>query len=100
MQYVLSLFHPPWISTDLRGAESFLFEVVADSEKALTWIVDLLLSTTKLSKFSGTLKAGVHQDIYGMTCDALAHYSLAATEGKLVLVDIQGTFTAFVRSCI
>jgi hypothetical protein len=68
---------------------------VSDSEKGLTWIVDLLLSTTKLSKYSGTLKAGVHQDIFGMTCDAFAHYSLAATDGELVLVDIQGSSAPF-----
>ncbi|KAG9026899.1 hypothetical protein FS837_004470 [Tulasnella sp. UAMH 9824] len=45
--------------------------------------------TEKPIKFSGVNKAGNNAGAAGGTADALAHYSLIASKGNLVLVDLQ-----------
>ncbi|KAJ7439478.1 kinase-like domain-containing protein [Mycena latifolia] len=75
---------------DLRVAESFILHVVSGPQKHHAWIVDPLLSTLQTVKFSGTDVAGSHGDLFGATCDALAHFSLEDSEEYLVFVDIQG----------
>ncbi|KAJ7489031.1 kinase-like domain-containing protein [Mycena latifolia] len=74
----------------LRVAESFILRVVSGPQKHHAWIVDPLLSTLQTVKFSGTDVAGSHCDLFGATCDALAHFSLEDSEEYLVFVDIQG----------
>ncbi|KAJ7436621.1 hypothetical protein FB451DRAFT_1453797 [Mycena latifolia] len=74
----------------LRVAESFILHVVSGPQKHHAWIVDPLLSTLQTVKFSGTDVAGSHGDLFGATCDALAHFSLEDSEKYLVFVDIQG----------
>lgn len=78
----------------------FLLTVVEGREKGLTWLVDPLLSSTVIQKFSGTSQAGSNTDLAGMTCDAFAHFSLYDSEGDLVFVDIQGVSLNFVLSFI
>ncbi|KAJ7662478.1 hypothetical protein B0H17DRAFT_1144266 [Mycena rosella] len=63
---------------------------IAGPQKHLAWIVDPLLSTFQTVKFSGTDIAGSHGDLFGATCDALAHFSLEDSEQYLVFLDIQG----------
>ncbi|KAJ7086473.1 hypothetical protein B0H15DRAFT_931486, partial [Mycena belliarum] len=75
---------------DLSVAESFILHVVEGPMKHQAWIVDPLLSTFETVKFSGTDVAGSHGDLFGSTCDALAHFSLEDSEAHLVFVDIQG----------
>ncbi|KAJ7163848.1 hypothetical protein C8R43DRAFT_1122815 [Mycena crocata] len=75
---------------DLRVAESFIFHVISGPQKHLAWLVDPLLSSTETTKFSGTDVAGNNGDLFGATCDALAHFSLEDSEEYLVFVDIQG----------
>ncbi|KIO28662.1 hypothetical protein M407DRAFT_22244 [Tulasnella calospora MUT 4182] len=50
--------------------------------------------TEKPVKFSGINKAGKNAGAAGGTADAFAHYSLIASKGNLVLVDLQGQFKA------
>lgn len=54
------------------------------------FIVDRYHGSGTFIKYSGTTQAGNNTDLYGKTCDAIAHYSLHSTGGKMVLVDIQG----------
>jgi hypothetical protein len=75
---------------DLRVANSFLCYVSGGPEKGRAWLVDPLLSNTKMHKFSGTVEAGANHDLVGQTCDAFAHFSLDDSGGHLVFVDIQG----------
>ena len=75
---------------DFHFSKSQLYRVVDGREQGLAWIVDPMLPSTETKKYSGTLHAGKHDDIYGQTCDALAHYSLESSDCTLVLVDIQG----------
>ncbi|KAJ7868534.1 kinase-like domain-containing protein [Mycena olivaceomarginata] len=76
--------------TDLRIAESFILQVVSEPRKHHAWIVDPLLSTIQTTKFSGTDVAGSNGGLFGVTCDALAHFSLEDSMESLVFVDIQG----------
>lgn len=41
-------------------------------------------------KFSGSNSAGANLGLQGATADALAHFSLVASKGKLVFTDLQG----------
>ncbi|KAJ6470226.1 hypothetical protein C8R47DRAFT_1077727 [Mycena vitilis] len=75
---------------DLQVADSFILRVAEGPQKGHAWIVDRLLLSTDVTKFSGTEVAGSHGDLFGATCDSLAHYSLEDSEGSLVFVDIQG----------
>ncbi|KAJ7182576.1 kinase-like domain-containing protein [Mycena crocata] len=76
---------------DLRVADAFILSVTHGPEKHRSWLVDPLLSHCKTEKFSGTNVAGNHVgDLFGATCDALAHYSLQDSSETLVYVDIQG----------
>ena len=79
-----------YTNLDFRFSKSQLYRVVDGREQGLAWIVDPMLPSTETKKYSGTLHAGKHDDIYGQTCDALAHYSLETSDCTLVLVDIQG----------
>ncbi|KAJ2913413.1 hypothetical protein MD484_g7001, partial [Candolleomyces efflorescens] len=84
-------------SLDLAVSSSFILAVSDGHEKGMAWIVDPQLSTTKVEKFSGTVQAGNHKSLLGMTCDALAHFSAYDSDLDLVLVDIQGIVTPSVR---
>ncbi|KAJ7664012.1 hypothetical protein DFH06DRAFT_1128363 [Mycena polygramma] len=75
---------------DLQVADCFILRVAEGPQKGHAWIVDPLLISTEVTKFSGTEVAGSHGDLFGATCDSLAHYSLEDSEGSLVFVDIQG----------
>ncbi|KZS90658.1 hypothetical protein SISNIDRAFT_496928 [Sistotremastrum niveocremeum HHB9708] len=44
----------------------------------------------RLVKFSGSSTAGNNLDFAGNTADALAHFSVIATKGQVVLADLQG----------
>ncbi|KAJ7912437.1 hypothetical protein B0H13DRAFT_2327443 [Mycena leptocephala] len=68
---------------DLRAAQSFILHVTSGPRKHHAWLVDPLLSTTNTIKFSGTDVAGSNSDLFGATCDALAHFSLEDSEGYL-----------------
>ena len=65
--------------------------VEGGSQAGHAWLVDPMLPSTNVKKFSGTNTADSNNRLVGETCDALAHYSLVASGGSLVLVDIQGT---------
>ena len=71
-------------------ADGSLITVIEGTEKGKTWLVDKFISNGVFKKFSGTDQAGSNQDTHGATCDAIAHFSLAITNGCFVLVDIQG----------
>ncbi|KAH7903001.1 kinase-like domain-containing protein, partial [Hygrophoropsis aurantiaca] len=75
---------------DLRVMDSFLLRVCQGADEGLMWLVDPLLPSTNVVKYSGTVQAGANHDIFGQTCDALAHFSLDFSDGGLVPVDIQG----------
>ncbi|KAF9554089.1 kinase-like protein, partial [Agrocybe pediades] len=77
---------------DVEASPSFIIEVVAGDDEGLAWIVDPMLDDKEMHKFSGSNQAGTHRedDLMGTTCDALAHFSLADSEGSMVFVDIQG----------
>ncbi|KAG8891310.1 hypothetical protein FRB99_003673, partial [Tulasnella sp. 403] len=49
----------------------------------------LLVIEDQPVKFSGSLQAGRNKDLKGATADALAHFSVLATKGRLVLTDLQ-----------
>lgn len=68
-------------------AESFLLTVNSSNR---SWLVDTFVPNAEVIKFSGTERAGYHDDLAGRTCDAFAHFSLHESSGGLVLVDIQG----------
>lgn len=67
-----------------------VIESVDEQQNGLAWLVDPLLSSNTIRKFSGTTEAGQNTDFLGMTCDALAHFSLHESDTELVIVDIQG----------
>ncbi|KII90162.1 hypothetical protein PLICRDRAFT_53262 [Plicaturopsis crispa FD-325 SS-3] len=75
---------------DIRVSQSALFTVTSGERKGHAWLVDPMLPTTTISKFSGTNHAGANSKLLGYTCDALAHFSLMESDATLVLVDIQG----------
>ena len=52
---------------------------------------------TAVEKFSGTREAGTHSSLIGMTCDALAHFSVFDSDLELVLVDIQGIISTAIH---
>ncbi|KAJ7190715.1 kinase-like domain-containing protein [Mycena pura] len=75
---------------DISINKPFLLEDDDDSDR--TWIVDRLLSSTTVIKYSGTAEAGLATslDLYGRTCDAFAHFSVFDSQEEIVFVDIQG----------
>jgi hypothetical protein len=79
---------------DLQIVDAFILqacdnsETDHDNEKA--WLVDPLLDSTKMRKFSGTLEAGNNSDFAGKTCDAFAHFTLIDSNLEFVPTDIQG----------
>jgi len=54
------------------------------------WLIDSLLDSSKMRKFSGTLEAGNNSDFAGKTCDAFAHFTLIGSNLEFVPTDIQG----------
>ncbi|KZS89581.1 hypothetical protein SISNIDRAFT_469109 [Sistotremastrum niveocremeum HHB9708] len=46
--------------------------------------------SARLRKFSGSTTAGANKDLMGNTVDALAHFSVIASKGQLLLSDLQG----------
>jgi hypothetical protein len=83
--------------SDLRVVAAFILTVCDGHNQGLSWIVDPQLPTTAVEKFSGTLEAGIHSSLIGMTCDALAHFSAFDSDLELVLVDIQGIISTAIR---
>ncbi|CAK5270494.1 unnamed protein product, partial [Mycena citricolor] len=75
----------------VKVAIPFILMVTEGPEAERAWLCDPLLSKTQTIKYSGMDTAGHHQEIYGSTCDAIAHFSLADSSEYMVLVDIQGT---------
>jgi Alpha-kinase family len=70
--------------------------VIDGKKKDHAWLLDPLYDGGVFKKWSGTDGAGINtEDLAGMTCDALAHFSLVDSEGSLVLVDIQGKSNLF-----
>ncbi|KAF5309430.1 hypothetical protein D9619_012338 [Psilocybe cf. subviscida] len=69
-----------------------IVKAVDGDEKGLAWLIDLLLDSNSIRKFSGTTQAGQNTDFLGMTCDALAHFSLHVSDEEQVIVDIQGIY--------
>lgn len=65
-------------------------EIYTSVEDGRSWLVDPLLRSTQIVKFSGTDTAGSNNMLSGKTCDALAHFSLDQSQGHLVFVDIPG----------
>jgi hypothetical protein len=67
-----------------------------DEGEGVAYLCDEFI-TGAMEKYSGTDTPGNHdQDNHpGQTCDALAHYSLAATQQTSVLCDLQGEFSLF-----
>lgn len=63
---------------------------VDDGNFGKAWLVDPLLDSTKMRKFSGTLEAGNNSDFSGKTCDAFAHFTLIDSDLEFVPADIQG----------
>jgi hypothetical protein len=61
-------------------------------------LLDTLLPSTKVEKFSGTLQAGHHTNLVGMTCDTYAHFCAYESNLGLVPVDIQGIICPQIRS--
>ncbi|KZT32553.1 hypothetical protein SISSUDRAFT_1066839 [Sistotremastrum suecicum HHB10207 ss-3] len=60
-------------------------------ESPKVWLCEPFIpDTSTLRKFSGTMDAGANNDLAGASADALAHLSLIATKGRIVLADLQG----------
>ena len=70
--------------------QSFIITVAEGPDQGLSWLVDLFLDNGGMRKFSGTLQAGVNNDLVGISCDAFAHYSFHDSKNSAVFVDIQG----------
>ncbi|KAJ3506412.1 hypothetical protein NLJ89_g6881 [Agrocybe chaxingu] len=83
---------------DVRVADSFILTVASGKAQGQSWIVDRLLDSSKMAKYSGTQKAGANTgNLVGCTCDALAHFSLYDSQNTFLLVDIQGIIDAAIR---
>jgi len=93
LSMISCLWHSEFRShIDLKIAKSFLLSVTEGPQKGLTWIVDELLDSEKMRKFSSTDQAGSADatDFAGITCDALAHFTAVDSNLDFVVVDIQG----------
>ena len=80
--------------TDLQFADSFILkskDVPKADDGGKAWLVDRLLDSTQMRKFSGTNRAGANTDFAGKTCDAFAHFVLIDSGLEFVPTDIQGT---------
>ena len=74
--------------SDLCITQSFIITVAEGPNQGLSWLVDLFLDNSR--KFSGTLQAGVNNNLVGISCDVFAHYSFHNSKNSTVFVDIQG----------
>ncbi|KZV93200.1 kinase-like protein, partial [Exidia glandulosa HHB12029] len=76
----------------MQYAKATVYKVVEPhlEEATQAWLVDALLPTTTIRKFSSNVTAGANKDDLGMLCDALAHFVCATSAQHVVLVDIQG----------
>jgi len=79
--------------TDLQFADSFILKVKDGADDGKAWLVDPLLDSTRMKKFSGTNQAGANTDFAGKTCDAFAHFALIDSGLEFVPTDIQGMYT-------
>ncbi|KAG8820852.1 hypothetical protein FRB91_006306 [Serendipita sp. 411] len=72
-------------------APTLLHEHAEKEDIGRMWICDKFV-LGKVEKFSGTDEAGKHDEsnFAGLTCDALAHFSLASSDNEKLLVDLQG----------
>ena len=59
-----------------RFADSFIFKVKDGMHNGKAWLIDPLLDSTQMRKFSRTNQAGANTDFAGKTCDAFAHFTL------------------------
>lgn len=82
-----------YVDVEMRMADAFLIEVVEGPQAGLAWIVDPLLDSKKMRKFSGTDTAGKNLDFAGLTCDTFAHYTLEDSDMDFVPADIQGLYS-------
>ena len=80
-------------AVDLQFADSFILKV-KDSDRLddgnAAWLVDPLLDSKRMKKFSGTNRAGNNHDFAGKTCDTFAHFTLIDSGIDFVPTDIQG----------
>ncbi|KIJ36286.1 hypothetical protein M422DRAFT_261432 [Sphaerobolus stellatus SS14] len=71
-------------------SKAWIAKVTSGPKAGWYFIVDPMLSTTTIKKFSGTDQAGQNDKRMGRTMDAFAHFCLAVSEETVLPVDIQG----------
>ncbi|EJD48195.1 hypothetical protein AURDEDRAFT_183547 [Auricularia subglabra TFB-10046 SS5] len=77
---------------DFRFSESTIYKVPGSQHGGVAWIVDPMLPSTDVVKFSGSVQAGIGHDLASCTMNALAHYSFEVTHGEYLITDIQGIY--------
>ncbi len=76
---------------DVQVAETKMVVITSTGlSNGQAFLIDHYFGAGSFVKYSGTTQAGRNTDLYGKTCDAIAHFSLDSTGGNMVLVDIQG----------